>query len=164
MPKTWFVTGTARGIGAEIVKAALNAGDRVVATGRDPRKIEQTFRSDRLLALPLDVTKEDQVKASVDAAVKKFGTIDVLVNNAGYGQLGVFEETSPEQIRAQFETNVFGLSSRSCASSGVAASSTSHLSPGSGEHSEPPPITPASSRSKAFRRLSRRNCLHLEYM
>jgi len=97
MPKTWFVTGTARGIGAEIVKAALNAGDRVVATGRDPRKIEQTFRSDRLLALPLDVTKEDQVKASVDAAVKKFGTIDVLVNNGGYGQLGVFEE--PHQNR-----------------------------------------------------------------
>jgi NAD(P)-dependent dehydrogenase (short-subunit alcohol dehydrogenase family) len=110
--KTWFVTGAARGIGAEIVKAALNAGNRVVATGRTPRNVEQaTFRgeSDRLLVLPLDVTKEDQIKTAVDAAVKKFETIDVLVNNAGYGQLGVFEETTPEQIRTQFETNVFGL-------------------------------------------------------
>ncbi len=111
MTKTWFVTGATRGIGAEIVKAALNAGDRVVATGRNPRKIEQRFRmgSDRLLALPLDVTKTDQVTAAVENAVNKFGSIDVLVNNAGYGQLGVFEETKPEQIRAQFETNVFGL-------------------------------------------------------
>lgn len=111
MAKTWFVTGAARGIGAEIVKAALNAGDRVVATGREPRKIEQTLRSgsDRLLALPLDVTKIDQVTAAVENAMNKFGTIDVLVNNAGYGQLGVFEETKPEEIRAQFETNVFGL-------------------------------------------------------
>ena len=111
MAKTWFVTGAARGIGAEIVKSALGAGDRVVATGRTPRNIEQTFvvESDRLLVLPLDVTKEDQVKAAVDAAITRFSTIDVLVNNAGYGQLGVFEETTPEQIRAQFETNVFGL-------------------------------------------------------
>jgi NAD(P)-dependent dehydrogenase (short-subunit alcohol dehydrogenase family) len=109
--RTWFVTGAARGIGAEIVKAALNVGDRVVATGRDPRKIDQIFRwaSDRLLALPLDVTKADQVTAAVENAVSKFGAIDVLVNNAGYGQLGVFEEITPEQIRAEFETNVFGL-------------------------------------------------------
>ena len=111
MAKTWFVTGATRGIGAEIVKAALSGGDRVVATGRDLRKIEKTFRSgsDRTLALPLDITQNDQVMAAVDAAVRRFSTIDVLVNNAGYGQLGVFEETTPQQIRAQFETNVFGL-------------------------------------------------------
>ncbi len=111
MAKTWFVTGAARGIGAEIVKAALDAGDRVVATARNPRNLEQTFRgeSDRVLVLPLDVTKSDEIGAAVNAALSKFSTIDVLVNNAGYGQLGVFEETTPEQIRAQFETNVFGL-------------------------------------------------------
>jgi NAD(P)-dependent dehydrogenase (short-subunit alcohol dehydrogenase family) len=109
--RTWFVTGAARGIGAEIVKAALDAGDRVVATSRNPRNLEQTFRgeSDRVLVLPLDVTKADEIGAAVDAAVSKFGIIEVLVNNAGYGQLGVFEEITPEQIRAQFETNVFGL-------------------------------------------------------
>jgi NAD(P)-dependent dehydrogenase (short-subunit alcohol dehydrogenase family) len=109
--KTWFVTGAARGIGAEIVQAALHSGDPVVATGRDPRKIEQAFNagSDRLLVLPLDVTKEDQIKTAVETAVKKFGSIDVLVNNAGFGQLGVFEEITPEQVRTQFDTNVFGL-------------------------------------------------------
>jgi NAD(P)-dependent dehydrogenase (short-subunit alcohol dehydrogenase family) len=111
--KTWFVTGAGRGIGAEIVKAALQAGDRVVATGRDPRKIEATFNAgaDRLLAVPLDVASEAQARSAADTAVQQFGTIDVLVNNAGYGQLGVFEETTPQQIRDQFETNVFGLMS-----------------------------------------------------
>ena len=111
MNKTWFVTGAARGIGAEIVKAALNAGDKVVATGRDPKKIEQAFGAgrDRLLPLALDVTREEQAPAAVEAAIRHFGGIDVLVNNAGYGHLGVFEESTDDEIRRQFATNVFGL-------------------------------------------------------
>src|SRR5687768_14177399 len=111
MTKTWFVTGAARGIGAAIVQAALNAGDRVVATVRDPRKIRHAFSAgpDRLLVLALDVTQETQVPATVEAAIKQFGRIDVLVNNAGYGQLGVFEESRPDEVHRQFSTNVFGL-------------------------------------------------------
>ena len=111
MNKTWFVTGAARGIGAEIVKAALNAGDKVVATGRDPKKIEQAFdaSTDRLLPVALDVTHDEQAPAAVEAAIRHFGRIDVLVNNAGYGHLGVFEDSTDDEIRRQFATNVFGL-------------------------------------------------------
>lgn len=111
MARTWFVTGAGRGIGAEIVRAALAAGDNVAATARDPQNIKRQFAVDatRLLALPLDVSNRGQVASAVEATVKQFGGLDVLVNNAGYGQLGVFEELSREQVRAQFETNVFGL-------------------------------------------------------
>jgi NAD(P)-dependent dehydrogenase (short-subunit alcohol dehydrogenase family) len=108
---TWFVTGAGRGMGAEIARAALAAGHNVAATARDPARITRAFDADptKLLALPLDVSNEGQVRSAVEAAVKHFGGLDVLVNNAGYGQLGVFEELSPDQVRAQFETNVFGL-------------------------------------------------------
>jgi NAD(P)-dependent dehydrogenase (short-subunit alcohol dehydrogenase family) len=111
MSRTWFITGASRGIGAEIVKAALASGDRVVATGRDRAQIEKAFAAgkDNLLAVELDVTKEDQAQRAVEAAVAKFGRIDILVNNAGYGQLGLFEENDPEQIAQQYATNVFGL-------------------------------------------------------
>lgn len=109
MTKTWFITGANRGLGAEIARAVLNAGNNVVAAARNPASIEQALgTSDRLLAVKLDVTKLDQVEAAVAAAKDRFGGIDVLVNNAGYGQLGWFENTSDEQIRSQFETNVFG--------------------------------------------------------
>lgn len=108
MAKTWFITGAARGIGAEIVKAALAAGDQVVATGRNLAPIEAAF-GDRVLALALDVTNNAQALEAVEASVKRFGRIDILVNNAGYGQLGAFEENAAEDIERQYATNVFGL-------------------------------------------------------
>lgn len=111
MSRTWFITGASRGIGAELAKAVLASGDRVVATGRNQAQVAQLYAAagDRVLALPLDVAQEDQVRAAVDAAIAKFGCIDVLVNNAGYGQLGLFEEIGAEEIARQYATNVFGL-------------------------------------------------------
>lgn len=108
--KVWLITGATRGLGLEIAKAALAAGDRVVATGRDVAKMEAALpASDAVLALGLDVTDASRAVAVADAAVERFGRIDVLVNNAGYGQLGVFEELAPETIARQFDTNVHGL-------------------------------------------------------
>ena len=111
MSKTWFITGASRGLGAAIARAALDAGDRVVVTARRREAVAETFGddSDTVLSLPLDVTDPAQITAAVEAAVARFGRIDVLVNNAGYGQLGLFEETRPEDARVQFDTNVFGL-------------------------------------------------------
>jgi NAD(P)-dependent dehydrogenase (short-subunit alcohol dehydrogenase family) len=110
MTKTWFITGANRGFGLEIARAALQAGDRVVATARDPAQVTVALKDfgDRLLALPLDVTVDKAVEDAVKAAVARFERIDVLVNNAGYGQLGAFEEVSSQSIARQFETNVFG--------------------------------------------------------
>jgi NAD(P)-dependent dehydrogenase (short-subunit alcohol dehydrogenase family) len=108
--RVWFVTGASRGLGAELVKAALAAGDRVVATARNPQSVTEAFgASDALLPLALDVTSEASVGAAVEAAVARFGRIDVLVNNAGYGVVGAVEETSGDDVRRVYETNVFGL-------------------------------------------------------
>jgi NAD(P)-dependent dehydrogenase (short-subunit alcohol dehydrogenase family) len=109
--KTWFITGANRGFGYEIAKAALEDGDVVVATARNPEQVQAALSrpGDRLLALRLDVTDEATIEAAVSDAMERFGRIDVLVNNAGYGQLGVFEEIGPESIERQFRTNVFGV-------------------------------------------------------
>lgn len=108
--KVWFITGANRGIGAEIAKAALAAGDSVVVTGRNLEQLSQKFSySDKALALALDVTDISQALDAVEATIKHFGRIDVLVNNAGYGQLGVFEEIPQADVERQFATNVFGL-------------------------------------------------------
>lgn len=112
MSKIWFITGSSRGIGYQAAQAALAAGDRVVATGRDLAALQTQFAgvgSERLLPLALDVADHAQVQAAVDAALAHFGRIDVLLNNAGYGQLGLFEEISAAAVQQQFATNVFGL-------------------------------------------------------
>jgi NAD(P)-dependent dehydrogenase (short-subunit alcohol dehydrogenase family) len=108
--RVWMITGAARGIGARIVEAALAHGDAVVATSRDAASVQKRFpASDALLALPLDVTDEAQAATAVKAALARFGRIDVLVNNAGYGLLGAVEEATADEVRRLYETNVFGL-------------------------------------------------------
>jgi NAD(P)-dependent dehydrogenase (short-subunit alcohol dehydrogenase family) len=106
----WFITGTSRGLGGEFAAAALARGDAVVATARDPSKVEAKLGpSDRLLALALDVTDPDSIERAVAAALERFGRIDVLINNAGRGLIGAVEEASEREIREVFEINVFGV-------------------------------------------------------
>ncbi|MEP6503508.1 MAG: oxidoreductase [Betaproteobacteria bacterium] len=108
--RVWMITGAARGIGLRIVEAALAAGDRVVATSRDVAALRERFAgNDALLPVALDVTDEAQAGTAVAAALARFGHIDVLVNNAGYGLLGAVEEASADEVRKLYETNVFGL-------------------------------------------------------
>lgn len=106
----WLVTGASRGLGAEIVKGALDAGHHVVATARKPDGITARFpdAGQALLALPLDVTDAAQAEVAVHDAVDRFGRIDVVVNNAGRGLLGAVEEASDAAVRAVYDTNVFG--------------------------------------------------------
>ena len=108
--RVWMVTGAARGIGLRIVEAALAAGDSVVATSRDAASLRERFAgNDAVLSVPLDVTDEKQAAAAVTAALARFGRIDVLVNNAGFGLLGAVEEASADEVRRLYDTNVFGL-------------------------------------------------------
>ena len=105
----WFVTGASRGMGVDIVKAALVAGHAVVATGRNTKAVARAVgEADQLLVAKLDVTRPDDAKSAVTAAVERFGGIDVLVNNAGNFYAGFFEELPAEDFRAQVETNLFG--------------------------------------------------------
>jgi NAD(P)-dependent dehydrogenase (short-subunit alcohol dehydrogenase family) len=109
--RVWFITGTSSGLGRAIAQAALDHGDRVVATARSTDRIADLERDfpDRAIALPLDVTDPDQARTAIDAAVGAFGRVDVVVNNAGYGALGALEELSDDELRRQFDTNVFGV-------------------------------------------------------
>ncbi len=107
--KVWLITGAGRGLGVDIAKAALGAGHAVVATGRDAARVATAVgRHDKLLTIALDVTQLRDAYAAVEAAVAKFGRLDVLVNNAGNFFAGFFEELSPEQVRNQIETLLFG--------------------------------------------------------
>ncbi|KVA00251.1 short-chain dehydrogenase [Burkholderia ubonensis] len=108
--RVWFITGASRGIGALIAEAALADGNAVVAAGRNvPAIVERLGDSVALLPVELDVTDEAQAKAAVRAAVEKFGRVDVLVNNAGFGLLGAVEESADKDVRRMYDTNVFGL-------------------------------------------------------
>jgi len=107
--KVLLITGAGRGMGTDIAKAALAAGYKTVATGRNVEKVTQAIgASDDLFVVKLDVTKPEDAEVAVSAAVEKFGRIDVLVNNAGNFYAGFFEEITPENFRAQIETNFFG--------------------------------------------------------
>ena len=104
-----LITGAGRGMGTDIAKAALAAGYKVVATGRNVEKVRDAIgNSDDLFVVKLDVTKPSDAEAAVDAAIERFGRIDVLVNNAGNFYAGFFEEISADNFRAQIETNFFG--------------------------------------------------------
>jgi len=112
MSKVWFITGAGSGIGAATVRAALEAGDRVAATGRNLNKVRKALNDvagDNLALVPLDVANEAQAKPAVDAAISTFGRIDVLVNNAGYSLLGNFEELRTAEIEQLMATNFYGV-------------------------------------------------------
>jgi len=105
----WFVTGASRGMGVDIVKAALAAGHAVVAAGRNTDAVTKALgEADQLLVVKLDITCPEDAEAAVAAAIERFGRIDVLVNNAANFYAGFFEELPPEDFRAQVETNLFG--------------------------------------------------------
>ncbi|WP_435575094.1 oxidoreductase [Burkholderia plantarii] len=109
--RVWFITGCSTGFGHELARLVLEQGDRAVLTARDPAKLAALVapHAGRALALPLDVTDEAMIRKAVADAEAHFGRIDVLVNNAGYGYFSAIEEGEDEEIRRQFETNVFGL-------------------------------------------------------
>jgi len=107
--KVWFITGAGRGMGADFARAVLAAGHQLVATGRDAERLKTVLGpSDDLLAVKLDVTRRDDAEAALQAAVDRFGCIDVLVNNAASFEAGFFEELTPEQMDRQLATSLIG--------------------------------------------------------
>jgi NAD(P)-dependent dehydrogenase (short-subunit alcohol dehydrogenase family) len=109
--KVWFITGASRGFGLEIAKAALAAGDRVIATVRSqPAQLAATLHNHpNLYVVSMDVAQEDQVQAAVQQGIARFHRIDILVNNAGFGMITAIEEATDAEVRKQYDTNVFGL-------------------------------------------------------
>lgn len=109
--QVWFITGSSRGFGRELVKAALKAGDSVAATARKPEQLSDLVAEygDRILPLALDVTSGSAAKAAIAQAIAHFGRIDVLVNNAGYANVSPIESTPEDDFRAQFDTNFWGV-------------------------------------------------------
>ena len=107
--KTWFITGAGRGMGVDFARAALAAGHNVVATGRNPDAVAEALgEADELLVVKLDVTSAQDAEAAVEAAVERFGGVDVLVNNAASFYAGYFEELTPEQMERQLTTTLIG--------------------------------------------------------
>src|ERR1700688_1996776 len=111
MSKVWLITGASRGLGRAFTEAVLEAGDRVVATARNPEQLVELGDrySEKVCTVPLDVTNEAQAKAAFEAAIGSFGGLDVIVNNAGYGDVCPIEDTPLAGFRAQIETNLFGV-------------------------------------------------------
>jgi NAD(P)-dependent dehydrogenase (short-subunit alcohol dehydrogenase family) len=106
--RVWFITGSGSGLGRALAEAALDGGEPVVATARDPKELRDLEKRHPVLVQELDVTDPSQAERAVDAAIDRFGRIDVLVNNAGFGLFGPLEELGDEEIRREFDTNVFG--------------------------------------------------------
>src|SRR5438105_14166215 len=111
MSKAWLVTGSASGLGRNIAEAVLASGDRLVATARDPRRLEDLVKKygDQMRTAPLDVTDEREAYAAVQAAVDAFWRLDVVVNNAGYAEIAPFEQLSAERFKAVVDTNFYGV-------------------------------------------------------
>lgn len=109
MKKIWFITGSSRGLGRSLTEAVLAKGDFVAATARNPEQLKDLSEKypDQIYAIKLDVTNHDQIYAAVDETIQKFGKIDVLVNNAGFGIIGAAEAFSEEQVRSQLQTNLY---------------------------------------------------------
>jgi len=108
--KIWFITGTSRGFGRVWAEAALERGDKVAATARNLDSIADLKEKygDNVLTLQLDVTKHDEVKSTLEQAHAHFGRLDIVFNNAGYSLVGTIEEASADEVRAMYETNIFG--------------------------------------------------------
>ena len=110
MAKTWFITGASSGFGAELAKAIIESGDKVAATFRKTEQASSFSQqyNENGLGVVLDVTQTEKIPVALQQAIDKFGRIDVLVNNAGYGTIGAIEEFSLEEFSQQLETNFFG--------------------------------------------------------
>ncbi|RYE81512.1 MAG: SDR family NAD(P)-dependent oxidoreductase, partial [Myxococcales bacterium] len=109
MSKVWLITGCSRGLGRELAQAVLAAGDRLVATARDPRDLAYLSPGDRLRTVALDVTDAEAARAAVGVATSAFGRLDVVVNNAGYAHANSIEDMSRQDFRHQFEIDFFGV-------------------------------------------------------